>query len=79
MVLAAFDIGITAAPAAGKESHFTRPLRAIFVILAHRKLRDTASAVVFMLPRLIEVFALLLALLLFFAWVGVLLFDGPVT
>ena len=55
VVLAAFDIGITAAPAAGKESHFTRPLRAIFVILAHRKLRDTASAVVFMLPRLIEV------------------------
>ena len=44
-----------------------------------RRLRSTAAAAALMLPRLFDLFAVLVALIVFFAWLGVLLFAGPDT
>eukprot|EP00967_Tisochrysis_lutea_P002198 scaffold2768_cov32-Tisochrysis_lutea.AAC.4 len=60
----------------------SRPLRALFIVFAHRKLRDTGTAVVMMLPRVLELLFLITFLLAFSALVGFVLFapwDPPVT
>ena len=40
------DVLMAASPALWQRTHFTRPMRAVFVVSSHRKLRDTSAAVV---------------------------------
>ena len=76
LLFAGLDLACTASPLLWRRTPFTRPMRALFVVCSHRKLRDTSAAVVLMLPRLFEFLLLLLALLLFSSWVGNLLFGA---
>jgi hypothetical protein len=65
-----------------RRTTISRPLRALFIVFAHRKLRDTGAAVVMMLPRVLELLILVTFLLAFSALVGFVLFapwDPPVT
>ena len=40
------DVLMAASPALWQRTHFTRPMRAVFIVCSHRKLRDTSAAVV---------------------------------
>ena len=66
------DVLMAASPALWKRTHFTRPMRAAFVVCSHRRLRDTSAAIVLMMPRMLEVLVLFAGLLLFAAWVATL-------
>jgi hypothetical protein len=65
-----------------RRTTISRPLRALFIVFAHRKLRDTGAAVLLMLPRVLELLFLITFLLAFSALVGFVLFapwDPPIT
>ena len=57
------DVLMAASPALWQRTHFTRPMRAAFVVCSHRRLRDTSAAVVLMMPRMLEVLVLFAGLL----------------
>ena len=61
-------IAIAIAMASSARARTTAPHRAPS---PPRRLRSTAAAAALMLPRLLDLFAVLVALILFFAWLGV--------
>ena len=73
--VAFLDLAFAASPVLWQRTHITRPMRALFVLCSHRKLRDTSAAVIAMLPSLAEALFLLVAFTLFCAVMGVLLFS----
>jgi len=70
---------MAASPALWQRTHFTRPMRAVFVVCSHRKLRDTSAAVLLMMPRMLDLLLLFGGLLLFFSWIACLLFQWIAT
>ena len=70
------DVGLAASPVLWHRTHFTRPMRAIFVVSSHKRLRDTTAAIVLMLPNIFELLTLLVFMVLFFAWLATLLFNS---
>ena len=70
------DVGLAASPVLWHRTHFTRPMRAVFVVSSHQRLRDTTAAIVLMLPSIFELLMLLVLMVLFFAWLATLLFGG---
>ena len=70
------DVGLAASPVLWHRTHFTRPMRAIFVVSSHKRLRDTTAAIVLMLPSIFELLTLLVFMVLFFAWLATLLFGS---
>ena len=70
------DVAMAASPILWRRTHFTRPMRAVFIVCSHRKLRDTMGAVVLMMPRMLELLVLFLAILVFFAGLASLLFTS---
>ena len=73
------DVLMAASPALWQRTHFTRPMRAVFVVCSHRKLRDTSAAVLLMMPRMLDLLLLFGGLLLFFSWIACLLFQWIAT
>ena len=61
LVFMIFDVGLAASPILWHRTHFTRPMRAIFIVSSHRRLRDTTTAMVLMMPRMLELLSLLIA------------------